>query len=419
MAVGLLLGALTSCASEPDPTLTAPETFYLRPVGDKSGTHDKMPFHLAASGGRTLTADAEGPVTLRRSGNCTGSPTHVTCEVGAEYDNWSDSPRVSPVAAKGSKAGDTGAVRFTYTTAKGKELTARTKVVVGEPVVEALTPTYLTGVRPDADLTEPVVVRNTGEVPVKGLGLELSANNMEFAERYGNCRYPDVSHGHIAVCELPDLRIAPGETVVLRPALRLRTSKTVMYPSFGHDVWALDMGPGHYGSHPKGGDHGDGPDLVAEPGKAPRGPFVAGGGSTYLVLDTHADYEVDDVDLHGAPGTERTFHLTVRNNGPADAGATAQLVFDPPLGMTMVKQPMEEYDDDVYQPYCKSDGSTYTCDVGPLAPGKTRAFEFTMRLGEPGEGHLTLRDKGPTSAWDRGRQDDVPANDEAVITVSR
>jgi hypothetical protein len=125
------------------------------------------------------------------------------------------------------------------------------------------------------------------------------------------------------------------------------------------------------------------------------------------------------VNLYGAPGTKRTFKLTVRNNGPADAGATEKLVFDPPLGLTMVKQPMSEYDDDAYEPYCKSNGYTYTCDINALKPGRTQTFTFTMRLGDPGEGTLSLQDKDPRTDddWYVGDRDPDPTNDEAVIKV--
>ncbi|WP_406170571.1 hypothetical protein [Streptomyces sp. NBC_00996] len=424
---GALLLGLTACGvGKPSPWITAPEVFYLRPLGDKSGPSDKEPFHLRAedgrgTGGRRLTADvvggSEDAVRLRGSGGCKGGDTHVTCEVGAEYNNWADLARVSPVAAKGSKPGDTGVVRFTYTTKDGKRLTARTRFVVGEPVVEALVLKSLEHVSPGVEVTSPVVVRNTGEVPVVGLGLELSSGGLEFEKRYANCRYPEISHHHIAVCRFPDLRIAPGETVVLRPALRLRAPKTQMYTSFGRDVWALDMGPGQHGSYPKGGDHGDGPTLEAEVTKDTKGTFAKGGGHTYLALDTHADYEVSDVDLHGAHGTKRTLRLTVRNNGPADSGSSTQLVFSPPFGLTLLKQPMEEYDDGVFQPYCESHDFAYTCDVGELGPGKSRTFEFTVRLGDPGEGTVSLVDKDPPSEFDFGRHDPNPSNDEATITV--
>ena len=431
--VTLLLAALTSCGSGATgkaPSITAPEVFYLRPVGDRSGPHDKDPFHFAAddgkvhAGGRgpadhTLTVDvlpgAESAVVLREGGNCTGSPTHMTCAVRSEYDSRSDGG-VSPVAAKGSKPGDAGEVRYTYADRSGKKVTARTKVVVGEPVVEVLTTKSLGGVRPGAELSRPIVVRNTGEVPVRGLVLQVGLEQLEFEDRYANCRYPNFYKGHIAVCEFPDLRIAPGQTVTVQPTLRLRAPKAKMYASFNSEARALDMGP-RYGGVMAGGDHGDGPALRPEATAAKKGTYAKGGGWTNVVLDTHADYSVSDVNLYGAPGTERTFELTVRNNGPADAGATEKLVFSPPLGMELVKQPMQEYDEDAYEPYCEHGAYAYTCDIKALEPGKTQTFTFTMRLGEPGEGTLTLQDKKPAHDWYVGDRDPDPGNDKAVITV--
>lgn len=427
-AAALLAASLTACTGvdeEPSPSLTVPSVYYLRPHGDKAGVHQKMPFHVAAedrerNGSRRLTADVlagAGTIEFRKYGGCAGDSAHVTCEVDGDYSNWADSPRANPVAAKGAEVGDTAVVRWTYTTKDGKKLTAKTRFVVGEPVVEALAPEQVKGgQRPGAELTDSVVVRNTGELPVKGLGLELSASTVEFAEEYSNCRYAPQSRGHIAVCEFPELTIDPGETVVLRPAVRLRTTKKDMYVSYGKDVWALDMGPGHYDTYPKGGDFGDGPELRPETTKAVKGSYVGGGGSTYVVLDSYADYEVSDVTLTGDPGDKRTFEITVRNNGPADAGPAAELVFSPPFGTTMLKQPMEEYDDGVYQEYCETNGYTYTCALGDLDPGDSRSFEFTMTLGDPGEGTVSLEELDPTP-WNTGRRDPDPANDEAVIRV--
>lgn len=435
-ATALLL-ALTACAGvgigDKEPWISAPEVFYLRPQGDESGPHDKEPFHLQAedtkaptrNGGRDhrLTVDVRGSadvvrlktVGLRKNGaRCTGDTVRVTCEVDGSYDNWEDLDRVVPVPAKGAAPGDTGAVRFTYTTKDGEKLTARTRVVVGEPVVEVRAVEPFRAVRPGSGITAPVVVRNTGEVPVEGLGLKLIDGELDFTQRYANCRYPEPQRGHMAICRFPDLRIGPGETVVFRPAVRLRASETTMYGSFGHDAWALDMGPGQYGVAPEGGDLGDGPALEAErvDGADAKGTFVKGGARTDVTLDTHADYEVPDVDLKGAPGTERTVRLTVRNNGPGDPGPATELVFSPPFGATVLKQPMTAIDDDVYEPYCDSNGFAYTCDVRRLKPGASRTFEFTLRLGEPGEGSATVLDKDDTD-----RRDPNPANDEATIRV--
>ncbi|WP_329337949.1 hypothetical protein OG866_24880 [Streptomyces sp. NBC_00663] len=431
-AASVLLASLTACTGTggtASPSITAPAVFYLRPPGDKAGPHDKMPYSLVAEdtggpGARTLTADvpkgAEDTVVIRKYGGCTGSSAHVTCEVDGDYSNWADAPRAKVVAAKGAKAGDSAVVTYTYTTKGGEKLTARTRFVVGEPVVEAVAPESVDDVRPGSRLTEPIVVRNTGEVPARGLGLELRVSGTEFDTRYANCRYPGLQKGTIAVCEFPDLVLDPGETVTLAPALGIRAPETRMYTSYGKDVWALDMGPGHYATVHKGGDHGEGPALEPRPfGKDTGDAFVAGGGSTYVVLDTYADYEVSAVDLKGDPGDKKTFEIEVHNNGPADVGSPVRLVFEPPLGMSMVKQPMTEYDDGVYEPYCESNGFTYTCDVKSLKPGESQSLEFTMTLGDPGEGTLTLENKKPFGPWDVGRRDPDAGNDTAVIRVSR
>jgi len=431
-AASVLLASLTACTGTGEtasPSLTAPSVFYLRPPGDRTGPHDKMPYSLVAEdtggpGARTLTADvpkeARGTVVIRRYGGCEGSTTHVTCAVDGDYSNWADAPRAKVVAAEGAKAGDSAVVTYTYTTKGGKKLTARTRFVVGEPVVEAVAPESVDGVRPGSRLTEPLVVRNTGEVPAHGLGLELSVSGMEFDTRYANCRYPEPQKGAVAVCEFPDLTLDPGETVTLRPAVRVRAPRTRMYTSYGRDVWALDMGPGHYATVHKGGDHGDGPALEPAPtGRHTGDAFVAGGGATNVVLDTYADYEVSAVRLKGAPGDRRTFTLKVRNNGPANAGAPVRLVFEPPPGTSMVEQPMTEYDDGVHEPYCDNNGFTYTCDVKALEPGESQTLEFTMALGGPGEGTLSLENKKPFSSWDVGRRDPDAGNDTAVIRVSR
>ncbi|MFK4099694.1 hypothetical protein ACI2L1_06380 [Streptomyces sp. NPDC019531] len=431
-AIGvLLLASLAACDSgaAAHSSLTAPELYYLRPYGDKTGPKDKMPFHVMAEDGRKpgvrrltvdVAPDGRDVVRLKKYGPCEGDSAHLTCEVNGDYSNWADNARAQPYAVKGAKPGDTAVVRFTYTTKDGKKLTARTRFVVGEPVVEAVAPEYRKDLlRPGSELVSPLVVRNTGEVPVKGLGIEMSVDGTAFAQRYGNCRYPELGKGHIAVCELPEVTIDPGETLVVGPAPRFRVPRTRMYPSYGRDVWALDMGPGQYDTHPEGGDTGDGPTLEAEPTSDTGGTFVAGGGQTNLVVDTHADYQVSDVELKGAPGTRRTFKIKVRNDGPADAGRTAQLVFEPPLGLKVVKQPMEEYDDGVYQPYCDNKDFTYTCDIPDLKPGESRSFEFTAELGAPGSGTLSLQEKDPSSPWDLGRRDPDTSNDKAVVTVVR
>lgn len=415
----LLLGALTACAGDNEPTsLSAAEVFYLSPHSNQK----LFPLRVdgsdftALTGKRRLTVDVPASsrdvVRLRESSpDCTGSATHVTCDIAGTLLSGGTSD-FTPLAAKGSKPGDTGQLRLSYGRKDGRKLTARTRVVVGAPVLEVLTPKAFKGVRPGAEVTSPVVVRNTGDVTANGLVLVVNAGDLEFARRHANCRYPDLQHGSQAVCRFPDVRIPPGKAVTVRSGLRLRASDTKMYGSFNRAVWPLDAGPGQNQNSSKGGDHGDGPALRAEPAKTTSGRFTRAGDFVDVLLDTHADYEVSGADLHGDPGDTRKLRLTVRNDGPGDPGYAARLIFSPPLGVTVLKQPTREIDEDEYQPYCDNNGSTYTCDVERLEPGTSRTFEFTVRLGEPGKGSVSLLDIKPP-----GRRDTDPSDDEASVDV--
>ncbi|MFI0964016.1 hypothetical protein ACH4S8_21740 [Streptomyces sp. NPDC021080] len=431
----VLLFPLVGCSSatgrgsvpEPKSGITAPEVFYLRPHGDKTGSKAKVPFHVEAEDvgavrtsvarDHRLTADVRGSesvVRLKKGSRCDGDTVRVTCEVAGNYNNWSDLDRVYPVAAKGSRPGDTGVVRFTFTTKDGRTMTTRTRVVVGEPVVKVRALEVIDGVRPGADVTVPLVVRNDGEVPVKGLALKIGSDYMDFRHLYANCRYPDPSHGRMVICRFPRLRIPPGGAVVLSPALRLRASSTRMHTSFSQEAWPLDLGPGQNTVTPTDGELGDGPALKAEVTSArdTDGTFAEGIVSTDVRLDIDVDYEVFGVELHGSPGARRSLRLKVRNNGPGNPGYAMRLVFTPPPG-GVLKEPMRAIDVDVYDPLCDSADGTYSCPVDALGPGESQDFEFILRLDGPGEGSVTVAYNRPST----GRHDANPGNDAAAVTV--
>ncbi|WP_324783342.1 hypothetical protein [Streptomyces sp. H51] len=418
----LLLGTLTACSGDGPTALSAPEVFYLRAHGGQKV------FPLSVDGGgspyarpgtRRLTVDvapgSEDVVRLDGSGpDCAGDATHVTCDVAGTDLGAAGTRGFVPLAAKGGRPGDTGYLRFSYATEDGRKLTARTRVVVGEPELRLLTAAPVERVRPGAGITSPVVVRNTGDVPARGLTLVVDSGDLEFARRYANCRYPGLRHGRQAVCRFPDLVVPPGETVAVRPGLRLRASTTRMYGSFRRQVWPTDAGPGQYQNFSAGGDHGDGPALRAARTDAVKGAFAVDQDWVSVSLDTRADYAVTGARLHGAPGDRRTLRLTVRNDGPGDPGHAARLVFTPPPGTTVLKEPMEPIDEDVYAPHCRHGDYDYVCDVGALEPGSSRTFEFTVRLGEPGTGSVRLTDASPRT----GRHDPDPSDDRATVTVT-
>ncbi|BCL26985.1 DUF11 domain-containing protein [Streptomyces aurantiacus] len=414
--------------------IVVPDLFYLRPHGDRAGPTNKVPFHVQAEDATArsgfgaqdhrLTVDVTGSgrtVRLKisdirkKNPRCAGSATRVVCRVGGTYDSWSDLDRVHPFAAPGAEPGDSATVRFRFTVRKGQTLTARTRVVVGEPVVKVRTTKVFEDVGPGSVLSTPVVVRNTGEVPVRGVGLELAVGaGMGFEDRYGNCRYPEPQKGSVAVCEFPGLRIPPGKAVVLHPDLALRIPTTRTDTSFRQEAWALDMGPAKYSVVPEGGDSGDGPRLTTRAAKESdlSGTFAGGPVGSDVQVDTYADFEVLGAEIRGERGSEHTVRLSVRNNGPAAPGTT-RLLFTPPPGATVVEQPEEAIDEDVYEPSCDLAKGTYSCYVrSGLAPGETSTFDFTLRLGGPGEGEVRVTDAAGTD-----RRDPDPANDTAPVTV--
>lgn len=427
----LLLGGLTACAGDETAfSLSAPEVFYVPANGGKKVFPLRVdgPGHLVPSA-RRLTVDlapgSAGAVRLRDSSpHCEGNATHVVCEGPAASLDGLTTDAFAPVAAEGSKAGDSGLIRLSYVTTGGRTFTARTRVIVGEPRLELLTPRAATGVGPGSEVTSPVVVRNTGDVPVRGLALAVNAGDLRFAQRYANCRYPEIQHGSQAVCAFPGVRIAPGESVTVRPGLRLRASGTTMYGSFGRMVWPLEAGPGPYQTTSEGGEHGDGPALRAEAVKTPGGHFTKAEDHVEVRLAARADYRVTGADLHGDPGDIRKVRLVVRNDGPGDPGYSTRLIFEPPPGTFVLKQPMTEIDDGDFEPYCDNGWFVYTCDVARLAPGTTRTFEFTVRLGDPGTGSVRLKDKTPDKSAPsdaramQGRHDPDPSNDSASVTVT-
>ncbi|MFI1211485.1 DUF11 domain-containing protein [Streptomyces sp. NPDC020802] len=434
MPLGGLAGCGTGAGAAKKSGIAVPDLFYLRPPGDGSGPTDKVPFHVRAEDVKArshvgtqdhrLTVDVTGSeraVRLKiseirkKNPRCAGTGTRVVCRVSGTYDSWSDIDRVYPYAAPGSRPGDSGSVRFSFTTRNGKTLSARTRVVVGEPVVKVRTTKVFEDVGPGSVLSTPVVVRNTGEVPVRGVGLKLAVGTgLRFEHRYGNCRYPELQKDSVTVCEFPGVRIPPGQAVVLRPALALNVARTEMYSSFLQEAWALDMGPAKNSAVPEGGDRGDGPRLTTGAAKGPdlRGTFAGGEVWSEVRVDTHADFEVFPVEVSGARGSEHEVRLKVRNNGPATPGSTT-LLFTPPQSATVAKQPMEAIDEDVYEPSCDLDRGTYSCSVGSgLEAGEARTFVFTLRLGGPGEGSVRVADAAGTD-----RRDPDPANDTAPVTV--
>jgi hypothetical protein len=418
--------------------LAVPEVFYLRPPGDRTGPQDKVPFHVMVVGGvrrtgrteRTepwgrLTIDARGleeVVRLEKKGSkCTGGAV-VSCPVTSYYNNWADTYGAKPLAAEHSEVGDSGTIRYRLTTADGQVRTARTKVVVGEPVLELKRPETLR-VSPGGRVTLPLTVRNTGEVAVDGLGFGISSGGLDPRQRYRNCRYDRHHHGHTAVCSFPDVRIRPGETVTFAPALEFVAPERRLRTTIGQEVWPLAIGPSGDHGWSEDGDAGDGARLRPEKAsgaEAVPGTFTdARWISTDVELTSHADFEAVGAAVHGEPGTERRISVGARNNGPGELGphGGVRIVFHVPPHSSVVKEPMQQIDTDAHAPLCEHrfdahGNGVYTCPLDVTGTGHTRTVEFTLRLGGPGTGRVSLQNV-PQGA------DNRPENDTVQVTVTR
>lgn len=415
--------------------LTVPEVFYLRPPGDRAGRPGPVTLDVRVAGASaatdddptrhgSVTVDARGlesVVTLRKNGSrCTGGPAKVTCSTGPA-GIWSNDNQVKPVAAEGSKVGDTGTIRYRLTTADGTVRTARTRVVVGEPVLEMRRPDRITGVAPGGTVTFPLVVRNTGEVAADGVAVAFDTSGMPHRQRYRNCRYAASHQGHTAVCSFPDLRIRPGEMVAFTPAPRFEAPQKQLSSSVRQSTWPLVLGPPADAGWPPDGAPGDGAALTARDiTRPPAGPATFSARDvvwTDVDMAVHADFAAVGATVHGSRDSEQRISVGARNGGPGELGAgrTVTVEFTVPLGSLVVKQPTHRTDEDTYGPLCRhgfdaDDRDVYTCEVDAMGAGRTHTLDFTLRLHDSGTGRVRVR----SAAGVDGRS----ANDTARVTVT-
>lgn len=275
---------------------------------------------------------------------------------------------------------------------------------------------------PGSRVSLPLTVRNTGDVPVDGVGIGVDFGSETPRQRFHDCRYPASHHGHMAVCTFPHVRIAPGETVTFTPALTFTAPDRRLRSAIRMAVWPLVLGPPPGDGWPPGGVPGDGPGMRGHrvSGNGPgKGDFTGGRHIvTHVALTTHADFAAVGATVHGPPGTTHRISIGVRNDGPGELAPhhEVRFVFTVPEGSSVVKQPMQQIDVDSALPLCDHGfddrgEDTYTCPLEGTAAGKTRTVGFTLRVTHPGTGRVRLAPPAHT--------DPHPSNDTAPVTVTR
>ncbi|WP_431038735.1 hypothetical protein ACQYWQ_28840 [Streptomyces sp. P6-2-1] len=419
----------TTPAAAADPHLTAPATYHVAPPGGRKRPARDKRLHVrydvdAVAGKRTgrLIMDvrgAEDVLRLKKFGNgCSGDSGRIVCAVGASYNSWADWAGALPYAAPGSRAGDAGDLHLRFEAPGGRVSEATTRVVVGGPILEIRRPEKVAHLRPGARTHFAFVVRNAGETPAHGLGLTYTTDTMTpETERFSNCRYHDTT----AVCRFPSLDLAAGESVDLAPGLDLRAPKVETGGSLHQSAWPLDLGPYDGVVVPDRTEPGKGPALRPEPGTASTAATGTWSDEatawTQFSVDNPSDYAALGARTSGSGGEERDISVGATNKGPGDPGGNpaVALRFTPPKGARVLKEPMEELDEDYFEPLCTHDkAGVYTCPLAVHEPGDTQHLTFRLRLGPvPAEGSVRLRGRD-------GKEypgDPEPANDTARVVA--
>ncbi|NEB76052.1 hypothetical protein G3I40_12585 [Streptomyces sp. SID14478] len=430
----LLPGSVTASAEPPsDSGLVAPRTYHVKPFGGRKRPARDKRLHVqytrggdGAVGERTgrLTMDvsgAEKTLRLKQFGNgCTSTgAVRVVCNVGAEYDSWADWAGALPTAAPGSEPGDRGELRMSYRAPDGHVSTATTTVVVGGPILEVRRPETIAGVRPGAETGLDLAVRNTGETTADGVGLMVVVDGeLTATQRFANCRYTGTDDAPLtAYCTFPDLQLRPGQTAVFSPGLRIRTPKTLDHGSLRQSAWPLDLGPYYDVRVPDGGEPGDGPPLRAQIRSGGSGQWNAEREAwTEVRTDNPADYAAIGAHVRAAPGAQQEVRVGARSDGPGDPGqgGAYDMVFTVPRGAEVLKEPMEELDEDYFEPTCRHKGTVYTCPLRVHEPGTDETLPFTLKFGESaGDGTVRLTER----KGDAPPKDPDTADHTAAVTV--
>jgi hypothetical protein len=424
------------------PRLKVPDSYHLVPAGKQQGRDLLAQGPLGVEvhnlseaskngddGPGRITADIDGlsgKVRFEGVDECKrAGDTRVVCPL------FDDPPRpeFDLRALKAGRVGDSGSIRYTYTSPQGQVRTASTKLVIGHVQLGATRLPMRRGVERGDKVAVPVVFKNIGEVTARGVTVTISGKvEPSPAQRHRNCRYK--AQESITTCSFPRARIRPGEARALKPAPSVRSAGSDMYEVFDYRAGPMNnsgLGGTSGGPDPRGGEYGRGSSirLVEVPGEEGRFRTGQNGGLPLKLLaqrDTHIDYEAIGAHASAESGDTARFRVGLRNKGPGEFGiegdtltGTAEAKVTIPPGTTVLRAPREETDSDgVYRPLCKRHDRTYVCQISraPGRGGSDTSLEFLVRIGESGRGRVELPDE-PLP-----RRDPVPGNDTAAITLN-
>ncbi|MEU4617053.1 hypothetical protein [Streptomyces umbrinus] len=392
-----LAGVGRATAAERGPRDITQDYFYVPLHSQEPYTSDVLGLEFAYDGpprNAELTVDAAGidgvAVVASGADGCRPRMPSFTCSkrLHPDSEGWNmQELKLRPAA--GARAGDSGRLSYTLKPEGLPAVRGSLTVVAGRPELRVNEGAALRTTAVGETFGVPIVIRNTGDVPARGVVLLIEGTaDLSAATRHSNCRY--AKGADTVQCLLPDAVIAPGETMRVKPVLRVRSSRAALAERLSYGAWSFHSS----GRHPGPPCCVDDPDPGLTPGQGTPlslTPDPTGGrGTTFTTtpeptevkvpVRNTADIEAIGTALRGNVGTTHRIRIGYRNNGPAETGEI-RTVFIAPPGTEVVRAPYDpEAEEEMADQVCrtKNRGRSYTCSQYS-GVGQKVFYEFTLR----------------------------------------
>ncbi|WP_329118464.1 LPXTG cell wall anchor domain-containing protein [Streptomyces sp. NBC_01465] len=286
-----------------------------------------------------IAFDSEGSVS-----DCSVTGATAVCTHHGLWPGLSTAARVDVTAAKDSKLGATGSMKVTAK-ADGATFTSfSTKVTVGGPDLVMNKLPLKQKIKPGQVQGGKLSFANTGTTDADGVLLTLKASHgLEFAQKYGNCEYTDVSDQHFGdstdvQCHFSGTYKA-GTVYELDEPLGIRATDHAYIESF---IYRIE-------EDPKATFHSAGPLLTATPKKISTQSSDLDPWDNQQEFDfqavNKADFRAYGDAVTGKAGETVKAKVGFRNKGPAwiaylRSGENVAVVdFTVPAGAEVTKKP--------------------------------------------------------------------------------
>lgn len=442
--VAALTGVGQATAAESGPRDITQKHFYVPLHSQDPYSPDPLGLEFAYDGpprDAELAVDASGidgvAVITAGADGCKPRMPSFTCSMPLLPDSEATNEQELQVRpAAGARAGDSGILRYTLKPEGLPAVRGSLTVIAGRPELRVNKSPDLKKMAVGETFSVPIVIRNTGDVPARGVGLVINdeANgenegegdaHLSAAARHSNCRYS--KDASTTRCLLPDAVIAPGETMRVTPALRVKPNRDALTERLSYGAWAYStreipccVGSAETWLTTPG--HGAPLSLTRDPVGGKGATFTTDWGPTEVKVPVRntADLEAFGATLRGKVGSSHRIRIGYRNNGPAETGEV-RTVFIVPPGTTVTKAPYDpEAEEEMADQDCqtKDHGRSYTCSQYSEV-GQEVSYEFTLRTTSKitRSGCVAVSASTDSSPRDTRVKDTKRSNDTAPVQV--